>query len=241
VLVLALTLTSLVLAVSGGATPEWATGAPHRWVQCGSRTVCATENGGRSWRRLLKVPVWDREQYSAHPSLSSVVRSSRTTGVAVVQPYDYVLWTRDRGRRWLRTLALATPNPTWCIGSFPSGPPWCQRALRLVPRGTHLYLRVGWSYDNGCPAQDCHVQRNTTLYYRVAGWPPRRTPRCVSGWLNALHRLPNGLRPNGLYDPTRKLKGKLPATGNVCADDLWGAHTLHDALTAVEIEAIPPP
>lgn len=226
------------LASSSGAVPSLSSRV-HRWERCGVRTVCATENGGRSWRRLLTVPLFDRE-YSADPSASQVVRWSSTAGLVVVQPHSYVLWTRDGGRRWFRTHAFETPNPSWCIATFP-GPPYCTATLAMLPRKGGLYFDVLWLSDNdGCPTPGCHVQRTGTLHYRLEGWPPRRTPRCVSGWFNALHRLPKGLRPNGRYDPARKLKGTLPPVGNLCADDLWGADTLNDGLTAVEVQTIPP-
>jgi hypothetical protein len=110
----------------------------------------------------------------------------------------------------------------------------------MLPRSSGFYFDVQWTYDNGCPTADCNVHRTGTLHYRMKGWPPQRTPRCVMGWLNALHRLPRGVRPNGRYEPGRKLRGTLPPVGNVCVDDLWGAETLKDGLSAVEVEQIPP-
>jgi hypothetical protein len=215
--------------------PTSSVDARHAWRMCAPRDLCETNDGGHRWHRIFRVPLWDREQYSRDPQISDLIRWSVRTGIVVVQPYNYVFWTRDSGRRWFHTHVFSTAPPSWCLGGY-SGPPFCTGTLSLQQRRDGLYFDRQWTYDSGCPYEDCQVHREGTLHYRTEGWPPRQTPRCVSGWLNALYRLPKSLKPNGLYDPTRKLTGHLPNTGNLCADDLWGDDKLQDGMQAVLLE-----
>jgi hypothetical protein len=62
-------------------------------------SVCATEDGGRSWHPILDDPQGGEVAYA--------VRTSRQAGVAVLTVRG-VIWTPDNGRRWFDLAAI--PN-----------------------------------------------------------------------------------------------------------------------------------
>jgi hypothetical protein len=88
-----------------------------------SSRLCATEDGGRTWKPILFVAVIGR---------AVIDRTSRRAGFAVLYGYSYYpLWTRDGGTHWYSTLIFS--------GS-PSGLP-----KRISGKGSH----VRWTSEGG--------------------------------------------------------------------------------------------
>ena len=96
--------------VAGPTSNQSAADAAHRWRLAGApdaegryRFVDATENGGRSWRRILRRPAHD------------IIRITRTTvrnGFVLVDGDPAVLATASNGRTWVSLALSPRPVPT---------------------------------------------------------------------------------------------------------------------------------
>ena len=101
--------------VPGARTDQSVADRSHRWRLAGTRDaegryrfVDATENGGRTWHRILRRPAHD------------VVRITRTTardGFVYVDAEVPVLATADDGRTWRRLAIAPRPDATLFEGS----------------------------------------------------------------------------------------------------------------------------
>jgi hypothetical protein len=113
--------------------------------------ICATENGGKSWRPIL---------YTTRTVIPSLVRTSLGAGIVVAgywKRQNY--WTRDDGKHWYRTTVVQPPG-------FFFSPTFEQTT-------NGLYFRAYSS--NGRLGEEIH-----TATFRLNGWPPKGALDCES-------------------------------------------------------------
>jgi hypothetical protein len=157
----------------------------------GRATLCATEDGGRHWRAVLRLP----QRFVVFGQL----RWSRRAGIAAVQTgpgragHAYY-WTVDGGRRWFRISTL--PLPVTCSYAWEGPRTFCGFDVQLRRASTPVLQT-----DTVVDAPTEHALHRV---YRLRGWPPRSGERCVSGWRNV----------TGAKVPWRWASRR----GNVCLD-----------------------
>jgi len=131
-------------ADSGSFAVSWAD-SQHGWQICGGG-VCASSDGGRSWRRLA-LP-------SSFGEVSAVARTSAMVGVIANTPTSAVTgiavdWTRDAGRTWHGTSKLSgcfQGNASFLFADAGAG---IVQATPWPPTGRKLQTRPAWSSPSG--------------------------------------------------------------------------------------------
>lgn len=113
----------------------------HRWTECPREThpnfaggvLCATENGGRTWR-----PIFYGGNY-----IHSAVRTSPDTGVVSTGAYGSgEWWTRDNGLHWYPTSVIG--EPTTYAGPGPRVTGSDDRLYWAMSPGSTIYQVEGW-------------------------------------------------------------------------------------------------
>jgi hypothetical protein len=73
----------------------------HGWIDCHGGGVCATEDGGRSWRQI----------FTGGNYIFALVRTSVTAGMTETgNTAGFSFWTRDNGVRWYELPNVPTPT-----------------------------------------------------------------------------------------------------------------------------------
>lgn len=133
----------------------WVVSGPRQRRYCGrGRTVlCATEDGGKHWRVVLRYPN----------NMFGYLRWSKKAGVVSIGAYGHgELWTRDGGRHWWGTSALQLGGYE-SYGGFGAGPRF------FVARGADGRRQLRYAYAPRWP-------------YRVVGSFPTRPLECAGQW-----------------------------------------------------------
>jgi len=183
---LVLTVLSAILAVPASAAPK------QRWETCGNRAVCATENGGRRWRKVFEVPA---SIAVAGKQILGFLRWSASAGVVSVDfssalsDSHFEFWTRDGGKHWWRTDVFDVGLGGTC--SSGQGVFTCVHRVRFV-RGfasdaPAFFFDVQGQYvtprENEPPEIDPFVGT-----YVLQGWTPHASVRCAGRWLGKTGR-----------------------------------------------------
>jgi hypothetical protein len=131
-------------AGSGSFAVSWADGQ-HGWEICGGG-VCASNDGGRSWRRLALS--------SSFGEVSAVARTSATAGVIASTPTSAVTgiavdWTRDAGRTWHGTRKLSGCFQGDASFLFADAGAGIVQVTPWPPTGRNLQTRPAWSSPSG--------------------------------------------------------------------------------------------
>ena len=137
----------------------------HGWVVGGSprrrycprsgNVLCATDDGGKHWRPILRV---------GDGEIFGYLRWSKTAGVVSVGgKWHFELWTRDGGRHWWGTAAFSPGAYVDLNTGFGAGPRF------LLGHGADGRRELRYAYSPQWP-------------YRVRGWIHGRTLRCAGKW-----------------------------------------------------------
>ena len=133
-----------------GWAPNYSVGLP-----CRAETICATDDGGRTWRTVFAVGSFLRDP----------VRTSALAGVVLAGPYPF--WTRNGGRTWFEMERPPASSPGL---PDPTPPRYQGRGNLLFVHygGRTLYRVVPWPSraEPPCTARGPEPAR------RVCGVPP---------------------------------------------------------------------
>ena len=160
-----------------GWAPNYSLGLP-----CEPETICATDDGGRTWRTVFALGSFLRDP----------VRTSALAGVVLAGPYPF--WTRDGGRTWLQMERPPAPDPGL---PDPTPPSYQGRATLLFLHygGRTLYRVVPWPPPAAAPC----VRRRASDP-DVCGIPPangglgyRAVHTLASGALGPMANVPGGV------------------------------------------------
>jgi hypothetical protein len=189
-LAVGLALATACIALPAAAAPtlllttSWADNR-HGWVECREATLCATENGGRSWHDIL----------SGGNFFFSAVRTS-VAGAGVAQTGRLVgssFWTRDNGLRWYELPNVPTSN-------YNGG----ERALVFEGRGsllfwhlsgTTLYQLTPWpaTADPPCKGQSWPGPGTCVLAEADSPFTSTAVGSIAAGSLDRMRNIPGGV------------------------------------------------
>jgi N-acetylneuraminic acid mutarotase len=141
-------------------------GACRPYWEGGDSVLCATEDGGRTWRRIFVGGNY----------IFEAVRTSRQAGIVSTGAWGhYEYWSRDNGKHWYR-IAL----DGFEYGVIGSTVP------HLAGRGTHLYYAHAPS--NGTSGGRITISRLTP-------WPPPGPAECAGPWSRSVLGWPEHATP----------------------------------------------
>jgi Kelch motif len=141
-------------------------GACRPYWEGGDSVLCATEDGGRTWRRIFVGGNY----------IFQAVRTSRQAGIVSTGAWGhYEYWSRDNGKHWYR-IAL----DGFEYGVIGSTVP------HLAGRGTHLYYAHAPS--NGTSGGRITISRLTP-------WPPPGPAECAGPWSRSVLGWPEHATP----------------------------------------------
>jgi hypothetical protein len=183
---------AMLAAVLAGSAAGASAAPKQRWETCGERAVCATDDGGRHWRKVFEVP--DSIAVEGKQILA-FLRWSASAGVVSVDfthtlgDTHFEFWTRDGGKHWWRTDVFDVGLGGTCasaqdiftcvhrvhfIRGFASDAP----AFFFEVQGQYVTPR-----ENEPPEIDPFVGT-----YVLEGWTPRASVGCAGRWLGKTGR-----------------------------------------------------
>jgi hypothetical protein len=145
--------------------------------------VCATEDGGRHWRKIFEVPT------TVAVSGNRIIGFMRWSANAGVISVDFTtpqsdahseFWTRDGGAHWWQTDVFDVGLGGTCTSA--GDPRSCIHRIHFVR---------GVASDAPAFFFDVAGQIGAEPYsgtYVLRGWVPRRQPSCTGKWIGKVGR-----------------------------------------------------
>jgi hypothetical protein len=154
-----------------------------------TRSVCATDDGGRHWRLALVAPGWEGADvesilYRSDPKFNIV--SFHVASHSGEGRLEY--WTRDGGRHWWRTDVFDLGLGWLCWDNFTGTPFTCTSSVHFVRRQPS---DAGPRFVTTGQVVDGRTITPTGGTYLLEGWPPLPgpIPACPVTWSGAKGRL----------------------------------------------------
>jgi hypothetical protein len=154
----------------------------HGWIDCHGGDVCATEDGGRSWREI----------FTGGNYIFALVRTSPTSGLTTTgNTSGYSFWTRDDGERWYELPNVPTPTSS-------------ERGLAFQGRGNLLFWHQSASTlfrvtpwpataDPPCKGQSWPGPNTCVLAEADSPFTSTAVATITTGTLDRMRNIPDGV------------------------------------------------
>lgn len=175
-----------VLAGSASAAPK------ARWETCGQRAVCATEDGGRHWRKVFEVPgsiAVEGKQILGYLRWSATAGVVSVNFASALSDSHFEFWTRDGGKHWWRTDVFDLGFGGTCSSSDSDFT--CVKRVRFhrgfAADAPTLFFDAEGQYVLPQPFGPPVIEPFGGTY-ELQGWVPRTAGKCAGRWLGKTGR-----------------------------------------------------